>query len=154
MGVNQVLLGAVKIMDISDATVAADKMLEGVTAYDRAGDKITGTIAEVEQATPTISVSSAGLITAAYTQRSGIVSGGTKKATRQLDVQAAKTVNPGTSNQVAVASHTYTTGEVVVGGDTNLIPENIREGVSIFGVTGTHGGGSGDSYKNAEEVYY
>ena len=54
---------------------------------------------------------------------------------------AGKTVTPGTTNQTAVASGRYTTGDVVVAGDANLVPENIAEGVSIFGVDGTHSGG-------------
>lgn len=31
-------------MDISDSTVTADKLAKGYTAYDKAGDKITGTM--------------------------------------------------------------------------------------------------------------
>lgn len=44
MAVNKVVFGAVSIMDISDSTVTADKLAKGVTAYDKAGDKITGTM--------------------------------------------------------------------------------------------------------------
>lgn len=32
--------------------------------------------------------------------------------------------------------------KVTVNGDSNLVPENIKEGVNIFGVDGTHSGGS------------
>lgn len=60
-----------------------------------------------------------------------------------LPTQGAKTVTPTTSEQIAVASGRYTTGDVKVSGDANLVPENIAEGVSIFGVTGTHSGGGG-----------
>ena len=103
-----------------------------------------GNSPRVEVATPTIDVSAGGLITATTEQEKGYVSGGTKSATQQLTTQGAKTVTPGTSNQTAVASGRYTTGDVVVSGDANLVPENIAEGVSIFGVTGTHSGGGGD----------
>lgn len=102
-----------------------------------------GNSPRVEVATPMIDVSAGGLITATTEQEKGYVSGGTKSATQQLTTQGAKTVTPGTSNQTAVASGRYTTGDVVVAGDANLVPENIAEGVSIFGVEGTHSGGGG-----------
>ena len=60
-----------------------------------------------------------------------------------LPTQGAKTVTPTTTNQTAVSSGRYVTGNVVVAGDANLVPENIAEGVSIFGVQGTHSGGGG-----------
>lgn len=100
-----------------------------------------GNTPKVEQAVPKISVSAAGLITATAEQQEGYVPGGTKSATHQLTTQGAKTVTPGRTAQSAVASGYYTTGEVQVAGDANLVPENIAEGVSIFGVTGTHSGG-------------
>ena len=101
-----------------------------------------GNTPQVEQATPSISVSSGGLITAKTEQEKGYVPGGTKSSTKQLPTQAAKTVTPTTTNQTAVASGRYTTGDVDVAGDANLKAENIAEGVSIFGVTGTHSGGT------------
>lgn len=101
-----------------------------------------GNSPRVEVATPMIDVSAGGLITATTEQEKGYVPGGTKSATQQLTTQGAKTVTPTTTNQTAVASGRYTTGDVVVSGDANLVPENIAEGVSIFGVTGTHSGGA------------
>lgn len=121
---------------------AAGDLRAGKQLIDNNGDVLNGTLLEVEQATPTISVSSGGLITASATQSGGIVEGGTKSSTKQLTTQGAKTVTPGTTNQTAVASGRYTTGAVTVKGDANLKAENIAEGVSIFGVTGTHSGGT------------
>lgn len=100
-----------------------------------------GNSPQVEVATPTISVSAGGLITATTQQGKGYVPGGSKSATQQLPTQGAKTVTPTTTEQIAVASGTYTTGDVKVAGDANLVAENIAEGVSIFGVQGTHSGG-------------
>ena len=102
-----------------------------------------GNSPRVEVATPMIDVSAGGLVTATTEQEKGYVPGGTKSATHQLTTQGAKTVTPGTTAQTAVASGRYTTGAVQVAGDANLVPENIAEGVSIFGVTGTHSGGGG-----------
>lgn len=96
-----------------------------------------GNSPRVEVATPTIDVSAEGLITATTEQEKGYVPGGTKSSTKQLPTQEAKTVIPGTTNQTAVASGTYTTGDVVVAGDANLVTQNIVRGKTIFGLYGT-----------------
>lgn len=132
----------VKVPSLSNPGSAGD-LRNGKQLAGADGSVITGTLAEVTQATPSISVSSSGLITASVTQSGGIVEAGSKGSTQQLTTQGAKTVTPTTTNQTAVASGRYTTGDVVVSGDANLTPENIAEGVSIFGVTGTHSGGGG-----------
>lgn len=133
------------IIDVPDLSTpgSAGDLRSGKQLVGADGSVITGTLAEVTQATPSISVSSGGLITASATQSGGIVTAGSKSATQQLPTQAAKTVTPGTTNQTAVASGRYTTGAVTVKGDANLKAENIAEGVSIFGVDGTHSGGGG-----------
>lgn len=92
---------------------------------------------EVEQATPTISVDANGLITASATQEAGKVAAGTKSATKQLTTQAEQTITPGTSNKT-IASGKYLTGTQTIKGDSNLKAENIKKGVSIFGVDGSH----------------
>lgn len=136
----------IDVPDLSNPGAAGD-LRSGKQLVGADGGIITGTLAEVTQATPTISVSSGGLITASATQSGGIVAAGSKSSTQQLTTQAAKTVTPGTTAQTAVASGRYTTGDVVVAGDANLVPENIAEGVSIFGITGTHSGGGGPWYQ-------
>lgn len=97
----------------------------------------------VEQATPEISVDSSGLITA---------TAGDKSSTYQLAFQVAKTITPTAVNQVAVSSGYYTGGNVIVEGDANLIAENIKSGVSIFGVNGTLEEGDGGSDTENELV--
>lgn len=154
--------------DTSDATATAGDILSGKTAYVAAG-KVTGTIASksssnltasgatvtvpagyypsqasksvatATQATPSITVSSAGLITAKSTQSAGYVSSGTKSATKQLTTKGAQTITPGTSNKT-IASGRYLTGTQTIKGDANLVAANIKKGVSIFGVAGTNEG--------------
>lgn len=127
--------------ELGDAT--ATDVASGKTFTSAEGLKITGTKeepVEVEQATPSITVSNSGLITASASQEAGLVGAGTKSATKQLDAQGAKTVTPGTSDKIAVVSGVYTTGAVKVKGDANLVAENIKSGVSIFNVAGTYEG--------------
>ena len=56
--------------------------------------------------------------------------------------KAAATITPGTANQT-IAANQYLTGAQTIKGDGNLSAENIKFGVSIFGVAGTYAG-SGD----------
>lgn len=147
---------AEKIGDIIDAPDlsnpgAAGDLRSGKQLVGADGSIVTGNLPEVIQATPTISVSSSGLITASATQSGGIVAAGFKGDTLQLPVQKVKTVMPTTTEQVAIAPQRWAVDGVFVAGDANLVPENIAEGVSIFGVTGTFAGGGGDiSYSEVD----
>lgn len=69
--------------------------------------------------------------------------------TGNVATQAAQTITPTTTDQT-IASGKYLTGVQTIKGDANLIAENIKEGVSIFGVTGTHAGGGGGTTKTVE----
>lgn len=60
-----------------------------------------------------------------------------QKITGTVPTQSSTTITPGTSQKTAVASGRITTGNVYVAGDANLKAENIKSGVSIFGVAGT-----------------
>lgn len=51
--------------------------------------------------------------------------------------KAAATITPGTSNQT-ISSGTYLTGTQTIAGDADLTAANIKNGVQIFGVTGTY----------------
>lgn len=49
--------------------------------------------------------------------------------------KSAATYTPGTSDQ-SIAAGTYCSGKQTIKGDANLAAENIKSGVSIFGITG------------------
>ena len=62
----------------------------------------------------------------------------------------SKSVNPTTSQQVVVADTGYELAQVTVNAvtndiDSNIIPENIKEGVSILGVEGNLKSGGGEN---------
>lgn len=130
---------------LSNPGSAAD-LRSGKQLIDQSGNKITGTLATVIQATPSITVNSAGLITASATQSAGYVASGAKSATKQLPTKSAATITPGASNQT-IAAGTYLTGAQTIKGDSNLVAGNIKSGVSIFGVSGNYAGSGGGSNK-------
>lgn len=121
---NQYLSGAQKIS--GDANLVAANIAQGKEIFG-----VTGTFTSDANAT----AESMQLGVSAYVNGERVV--GT------APIQAAKTVTPSTTEQTAVASGSFTSGAVKVAGDANLVAENIKEGVSIFGVTGTLAGGGG-----------
>ena len=137
-------------VDTSDATATESDALEGKTFYAN-GEKKTGNIPTVTQATPSISVSTSGKITASATQSAGYVSAGTKSATKQLTAKTKETITPGTTDRT-IASGQYLTGTQIIKGDPNLVPENIKSGVSIFGVAGAYEGSGGSGGSTIDEI--
>ncbi len=53
-----------------------------------------------------------------------------------LAIQGGSTTIPGTAAKTIVTPNKIVTGNIVVAGDPNLIPANIKKGVPIFGVMG------------------
>ena len=86
------------------------------SGYDGLSSVVVNAMPTATQATPTISVSSSGKITATSTQTAGYVSNGTKTATKQLTTKGATTITPGTTEQTAVSAGTYVTGDIKVAG--------------------------------------
>lgn len=58
------------------------------------------------------------------------------KITGQIAGKAAQTYMPTTSDQ-SIAAGQYLSGVQTIKGDVNLLPVNIAQGVSIFGVAGS-----------------
>ena len=139
---------------------ASDMTASGATVTAPAGwykSAASKSVATATQATPSISVSSGGLITASATQSAGYVVAGTKSGTKQLTTQAAKTVTPTKSERTAVAAGVFTTGAVKVAkipdsyiqpSGTKSITTNGTHDVTSFAsvevnVAGSGGGGGG-----------
>ena len=64
-----------------------------------------------------------------------------KKVTGTIPTLNGRMVYPTVSNAKVVPQGTYVTGDIWVKGDNNLVPGNIKAGVTILGVVGTYEGG-------------
>lgn len=62
-----------------------------------------------------------------------------QKVTGTITSVNAQTITPTTTDQT-VNGNVFLTGAITVAGDANLLAENIKSGVIIFGVTGTYTG--------------
>lgn len=62
-----------------------------------------------------------------------------QKVTGTITSVNAQTITPTTTDQT-VNGNVFLVGAITVAGDANLLAENIKSGVTIFGVTGTYTG--------------
>ena len=62
-----------------------------------------------------------------------------EKVTGIIPSKDKQTFTPSTENQI-ISSGQYLSGTQTILGDSNLLPENIKTDVTIFGVTGIHAG--------------
>lgn len=62
-----------------------------------------------------------------------------EKVTGIIPSKDKQTFTPSTESQI-ISSGQYLSGTQTILGDSNLLPENIKTDVTIFGVTGTHAG--------------
>lgn len=62
------------------------------------------------------------------------------RITQSIPTFGGQTISPSAGQQVAYCAGKYATGNVTVGGVSNLSPANIKKGVTVGGVTGTFEG--------------
>lgn len=137
MANNKVIFGNQTIMDISDATVTAAKLLAGETAYNRDGEKINGTC-DFDMNTASATATAAEVLAGETFGAHGTLETGTMPN------------NGGVSGTISTVEGEYTIpqgyhdGSGKVGIEqteqAKIIANNIKEGVEILGVTGTYTG--------------
>lgn len=138
--VNKVVYGGTVLIDLTGDTVTADKVLTGYTAHDKSGATITGTCNyDVNSEDATVAVAEMLVGKTAYARGSKITgtmpnNGAVTKSisTKTQEVSIAQGYHDG-SGKVSISSTEQ----------AKIIPTNIRDGVTILGVTGTMSGTEG-----------
>lgn len=135
-----VLANGEVLMDLTGDTVEASKLLKGYTAHGKDGESVAGTCtydADTQDATATAAEILKGKT--AYNKGS--------KVTGTMPNNGAVTGAIAAKDGKYVIPQGYHDGSGVVQIDateqTKLIPENIRDGVTILGVEGTMSGTEG-----------
>lgn len=134
MAVNKVVYGTETLIDLTADTVTADKILKTYTAHDQSGKTITGTCTfDVNSTDATVQV--AEMLTGKTAYARGAKLTGTMP--NRGAVNETITVK---AQEIAIAQG-YHDGSGKVSIDTTeqakIIAGNIKQGVSILGVTGT-----------------
>lgn len=84
-----------------------------------------------------------------FTSKNGLKVSGTYEPPSTEPTLQTKSITPTATEQVITPDTNYDgLSQVTVAGDANLTPENIKSGVSIFGITGTLAAAA--SYNNCE----
>lgn len=117
-------------IDTSDADATAENIDSGKTAYVK-GQKVTGISTKIN--TSDANAAAADLLANKTAYVNGV------KITGSASAKEATTITPTTADQT-VAAGTHLTGLLTIKGDPNLLAENIKSGVTIFGVAGTYTG--------------
>ena len=138
--VNKVVYGGTVLIDLTGDTVTADKVLTGYTAHDKSGATITGTCDyDVNSEDATVAVAEMLNGKTAYARGSKIT------GTMPNNGAVTKTISTKTQEVGIAQGYHDGSGKVSISSteQAKIIPTNIRDGVTILGVTGTMSGTEG-----------
>lgn len=138
--VNKVVYGGTVLIDLTGDTVTADKVLTGYTAHDKSGATITGTCDyDVNSEDATVAVAEMLNGKTAYARGSKIT------GTMPNNGAVTKTISTKTQEVSIAQGYHDGSGKVSISSteQSKIIPTNIRDGVTILGVTGTMSGTEG-----------
>lgn len=145
---NKIIYGGETLIDLTNDTVAADKLLSGYKAHDKTGAIITGTCTfDVDSSVAT--AQDAEVLTGKTFGANGEIKTGT------MPNRGAIAGTIATKDQVYTVPNGYHDGSGTVQLDSTekakLIAENIREGIIILGVEGSMSG-TEDAHPQAKDV--
>ena len=138
--VNKVIIGSEVKLDLTQDDITPDKLAAGIKAHDKSGAPIVGS------STFDADTSDANAVAAELLKdKTAYVNG--VKVTGTMPNNGAKTLNiTNKSTPVTIPTGFHDgSGKAQIAADeqAKLIPENIRDGITVLGVTGTMSGSEG-----------
>lgn len=138
--VNKVIIGSEVKLDLTQDDITADKLASGIKAHDKSGAPIVGTNTYDADTSDATAVAAEIL-----KDKTAYVNG--VKLTGTMPNNGAKTLNiTNKSTPVTIPTGFHDgSGKAQISTDeqAKLIPTNIREGITVLGVTGTMSGSEG-----------
>lgn len=135
--INKVVYDGNVLIDLTGDTVSADKILSGYKAHDKSGAPVTGTCtydADTSDANATASEILVG--------KTGYVNGNKITGTMPNNGAVAGVISTVAGEYTVPQGYHDGSGKVSIDSteQTKIVATNIREGVTILGVTGTMSG--------------
>ena len=137
MAINKVIYGGETLIDLTGDTVTADKILSGFTAHDKGGEPITGTCEyDVDSSDATAAVAEILQGKTAY------VRGQKLTGTMKNNGAVTGTISSKDEEYTIPQGHHDGSGKVGISAaeKEKIIPDNIREGITLLGVEGSMSG--------------
>ena len=138
--VNKVVYGGTVLIDLTGDTVTADKVLKGYTAHDKSGETITGTCNyDVDSEDATVAVAEMLVGKTAYARGSKIT------GTMPNNGAVKESISKKAQEVIIAQGYHDGSGKITISPteQAKIIASNIRDGVTILGVTGTMSGTEG-----------
>lgn len=140
MAISKVIYGGNTLIDLTGDTITADKVLVGVTAHGKDGEPLTGTCEfDVDSGDATVQVAEMLAGKTAYAR-------GTKlTGTMKNNGSVTGTIGTKVGSYTIPQGYHDGSGKVTILAteQAKIIATNIREGITILGVTGTMSGSEG-----------
>lgn len=140
MGISKVIYGGETLIDLTADTIEADKLLKGYTAHGADGEQIEGSC-DYDANTQDATASAAEILSGKTAYNKGVKVTGTMKnngaVSGKISTKAGKYTVPQGYHDGSGAVQIDATEQA------KLIPDNIRDGVTILGVEGTMSGTEG-----------
>ena len=149
MGYSKVIYDGETLIDLIDDTVTKETLLAGATAHNSNGDKITGTC-DYDMKTSGFNATASNILVG---MTAGV--GGKEVVGTMPDRKSVTGTIKAIDEEYIIPQGCHDGGGKVsidAAEQAKLIPENIREGRTILGVTGTMSGSEGEKPQPKVEV--